>query len=344
MTTSVSVNEGALENAYYVYLLMKEPVSEPFRVENIIYVGKGKGSRWMQHFTSSLKNEVNGVNVSDKDQAILDALNRVDPETGYEEFAYFVQWGMSERAAFALESTLIKLLKSQPGVHLTNRVSGQHQGEYLLPVGEVRRLFGIEDLEVERVSSEALSEFVPGGSREDDVLCVVVKGSTHDLNDSSEEVAIDIDPDVEGTVPTSISRESEASAGTRRRWDPATPWTDAEARERARKYWPISGANVSNLQEIAEDGRLQVAMLVVDPREERSVVRYTWRVDPDGQWLEYWEEGESDVFYKLGRYGIPLGESFNEQEDHWLGKCLVREDGFQILRDLTAGITFAVVD
>ncbi|WP_147291507.1 LEM-3-like GIY-YIG domain-containing protein [Corynebacterium senegalense] len=327
--------------SYYVYLLMKEPVTEPFKLENVIYVGKGKHNRWMHHFEATVKKEASHQTLSGKEEALRDVMARHGGDKDVENFAYFVQWGLDETSAFRLEALLIKMLTKQPGVELQNAAAGHHQGEVFLPVGEARRYFGREDLVVERVAAGELGSFLPGSSRGEDVLCILVKGSSSDLGAIEREVALDIPPQVEGAVPVETVPEEDAY---RRGWDPTEPWTLEEASERARRYWPISPENVQVLRAIADDGRLQLAMLVEDPQHRKSVVRYTWEVEPGGEWFEYWYLTDVEGYRKSGRYGVPLGHAFDESEDHWLGKSPVRDDGVQALAGLTGGIGYAVVE
>ncbi|CAM4340674.1 MULTISPECIES: LEM-3-like GIY-YIG domain-containing protein [Corynebacterium] len=327
--------------SYYVYFLMKEPVTEPFKLENVIYVGKGKHNRWRQHFEATVKKEASNEELSEKEEALREIMDRHGGDKDVENFAYSVQWGLDESSALRLEALLIKILAKQPGVELKNAAAGHHQGEVFLPVGEARRYFGREDLVVERVAAGELGSFLPGSSRGEDDLCILVKGTSKELGPIRREVVLNMPPQVEGAVPVEAVPEEDAY---RRGWDPTEPWTLEEASERARRYWSISAENVQVLRAIADDGRLRLAMLVRDPQHRKSVVRYTWQVEPGGDWFEYWGPTDEEGYRKSGKYGVPLGRAFAESEDDWLGKSPVRDDGDQFLATLTAGIGYAVVE
>jgi hypothetical protein len=87
-----------------------------------------------------------------------------------------------------------------------------------------------------------------------------------------------------------------------RGWDPFDPWTDLEARERARRYWPIAGHRVRSW--LLEPETMPVCLLLGIPEAGgRTVVRYAWRIDPHGPWEFYTDSS---------RWGVPLGKRIRD--------------------------------
>ena len=97
---------------YYVYLL-----SDP-RNGEIFYVGKGLGNRVFAHTSDAL----------DHDRADSDKLDRIRSihAAGLEVRHELLRFGLTERAAFEVESAAIELLGL---TELTNIVAGHHIGE-----------------------------------------------------------------------------------------------------------------------------------------------------------------------------------------------------------------------
>lgn len=340
---------------YYVYALSKTPVGEGgFDPASIFYVGKGKGLRWTQHFRDAQKaiealDEDPTVTLSGKLTSIKDL--KLDPKASgggridaFERHAYMIKTNLTEEQALVLEALAIELLKKS-GIELTNEVSGHHAAELLKPAAEVRRYYSATRIDVDRVRVNELEEFLPGGARGDHQLTIVVKGSTEDMSKYDDLFLDELeegDPLIEeffgdrdqnprfgnGRVTASIGNRMES---VRPGWNPDEPWTDEEARERARHYWPIKASNVEILHKIAADDRLSLRMLIQDPRAGQSALRYSWKVDPDGDWLDYGS-----------RVGIPLGESYGEDEDDTLATTPHRsDDGKQLLEAQSNGIGYA---
>jgi hypothetical protein len=63
-------------------------------------------------------------------------------------------------------------------------------------------------------------------------------------------------------------------------WDPLDPWTDLEARDRARRYWPIAAHRVASW--IRDPATMQASLLLgIEESGGRTVVRYAWSIDRD---------------------------------------------------------------
>lgn len=324
---TVDVHLGG-DGDFYVYALSRVPVTAGrFNPDNIFYVGKGKGLRWQAHFAEAReamaqKDADPEIELSAKHQEISRIIGDVGDDLVLEDYAYIVRGNLTEDEAFLIEALIIKLL-NRPGAELTNKVAGQHAERALIPATEVRRFYSAEELEVDRVRAAELKGFIPGGEWDQHGVCIIVKGSTADMEEYE-----DIDFDAEPRFPGAAVDVGERR-GVRRGWSPDWPWEDADARERARHYWQLSVDTVKALQAIAADGRLQLAMLIKDSRAGQSAVRFVWEVDARGTWLDYGR-----------KVGIPLGAEL--PDDAWLGASLVRqEDGKQILEGMPNGVTFA---
>ena len=116
---------------------------------------------------------------------------------------------------------------------------------------------------------------------------------------------------------------------TRRAYDPVYPWNDHEARERARRYWPINEQTV--LAWIDDPSTCPTTLLLAIPGSGGTTVRYAWKIDPAGQW-ERFREG-------YPRWGVPLGES--DLEHPARGACLVEDrkgKTTQVLANYSSGI------
>lgn len=333
---AVNLHMDGDSGEYYVYALSTIPArGKGFNPNDIFYVGKGKGLRWSQHFAEARRAIDSGLELSTKHAAIKTIFAESDDELDYEDHVYIVKGGLDEPAALTLEALTIELLRNS-GVPLTNVVSGHHSGALLKPAAEVRKYYSAELLVVEAVSAVTkaeigraeIADFVLGGSRESDRLTVVVKGSADSIPLYEDRTRADVAARFGGGVVADIGNRVDDG---RRAWDPSDPWTDEEARERAHHYWPVRPAAVEMLMGIAADGRLSLAMLVVDKRAGQSAVRYEWHVDSEaGVWLDYGD-----------RIGFPLGAAI-DAHDSWVGRSLVRKhDGKQILEAHASGIGFA---
>ncbi|MEY8567076.1 GIY-YIG nuclease family protein [Corynebacteriaceae bacterium 7-707] len=306
---------------YYVYALSRRPVEEGFDLRNVFYVGKGKGNRWKAHFKDTLsdlrrKQDDPEIVLSRKKETIRELYETGGDDLDIERYAYLVEWGLSQEEALRTEALVIKMMRTY-GNELTNMVAGHHEAEVLMPAGEVRRFYAAEKERVERLNAAELEDFAPGGPRSDECVCVVVKGSNDDMSFREDEILDDVAED-----GFRIAYTGERGDEPRRGWDPRWPWTDEEARERARHYWTVRPANAAILKEIADEGRLQLALAIKDHRAKETVVRYVWDVDDSEEpWLWY-PYGDKDA----GKVGFPLGRSYDEAEDPWLGKALVQGD------------------
>lgn len=307
---------------YYVYALSTVPVGETFDPNSIFYVGKGTGKRWENHFKEAQRQfsqDENGEppELSAKFRALREILQACESHHDFENYVYIVKGGLPEKSALQLEALTIELLLSM-GVELSNLVRGHHSADLLKPAAEVRRYYGAEPMFVDWIRADSITDFLAGGPRGEDTLFLAMKGSTEDmayLEDVDWEDAVTGEADNIDGVHRVLARPDPEKI--RRGWNPEDPWTDEEARERARHYWTISAEKLRTLQQIALDERLELVLLIRDPRAGQTAIRYHWQVEGEGEWLEYGTyEGET---WRREQVGIPLGAAFEEKEDALLG-------------------------
>lgn len=115
----------------------------------------------------------------------------------------------------------------------------------------------------------------------------------------------------------------------RRAYDPDDPWNDHEARERARRYWPLKEETANGW--LTERAAAPKHLLLAIPGNGGTTVRYAWEIDYTGTW-ERFREGHP-------RWGIPLGASVIDHPAH--GVCLIENrDGktMQVLAGYASGV------
>ena len=103
-------------------------------------------------------------------------------------------------------------------------------------------------------------------------------------------------------------QERSAARKQRRGWSPQEPWTDSEAWSRAKRYWVAPPTTVELWQQLIEQRGGYLALLVPDPRDGRSVIRYVWKLGPSAVWEDY--DGR--------KFGFPTGELMSDHP--WLDK------------------------
>ena len=304
-------------DVFYVYALVRTPGN--FALDDVFYIGKGKGLRSEQHF-DEVQDEFNG---SLKHLEIQRILGESPSLEAIKKHAYVLVGNLSETAAFNVESALIKMLGGAQGSQLVNIQSGHGNQDVpqVVPLEDALIYFDASEKVIVKVPAAELGSFPASTSLP---LTIVVKGT---------EVAIE-EPDYRGTgqagpIPNSEIVEFTAEVRKLRGWHPSSPWTAKEARSRASVWWKISQENVLLLQGLATKQQPQLALVVKDPRRGSSVVRYVWNVDPGGTWLR-----------TKNQWGIPLGA---EVVDHaWRGHKLIKSlDKVQVLHGHSTGIAFA---
>lgn len=324
---------GDTASDYYVYLLSSEP--GPFSLDNIFYVGKGKGLRYESHFglvgvvkgvgedrlPGDVKDdEVVGEDVTPLKKEKLEEMKQKYPDRPIEDFVWIAQHSIGQEEAFRLEAFLIQLLSVSLGQGLTNLVAGHHAQLTMKTGGEIRRFFGMEPIEVRRALAADLEAYADDGET---TVCMVVKGSREELAKCRRYPETDHGAGVQSAT---LEETDEVRPG----WDNNNPWDDKTAKERASGYWQIGEDTLDSLIRLANDGRLQLG-LVVDGLGS-STLRYIWRVRKYAPWYEVKIDGRT-------RYEVPLGDPFDEHTHPWMGKKLV-VDGRGLLSSATG---YAVV-
>jgi uncharacterized protein len=116
---------------YYVYVLIDSRNNQPF------YVGKGIGNRVFNHLQCALEEETD----NDKYNTIRSILAE-----NVEVKHLIIRYGLSEKQAFEIESTIIDLL-DYLDFGITNRVFGHHAYESgIMTTDEIIRLYNAQPL------------------------------------------------------------------------------------------------------------------------------------------------------------------------------------------------------
>lgn len=320
--------------AYYVYALTRRlATTRDLTLEDVFYVGKGKGRRWSTHFHEALR-EV------DEDPAApsgkLDTIRGLDLDNHKPaDYTLIISGGLDEAEAFRVEALVIEMLR-RVGVPLTNRVRGHHSEIFFKPVTEVEHYYTAKPAVVERIRVACLADFLPGGPRAGERLCVCVKGSALDLDRFTPRRVRNREPRIPGFTPARTGKR--VAAGTAG-WDPNVPWSTDEARERACQYWSMAVDTARHLKAIGDDGRLDLRLLIQDPRAGQSVFRYSWPILPGEPWWEY-----PKVPGYPSKVGFPLGDARTPEQDPWLGHYPIRaDDERQLLAGYQGGMAFAAL-
>lgn len=142
-TTLKYFSEKSLDslNGFYVYALI-----DP-RNDDVFYIGKGTGNRVFSHEIESDK--------SPKSEKLKLQRIREIENGGFSVKRIIVNWGLTEREAFASEATLINLLNYIPNMQITNEVSGHHIHQ-ALTVEEFELMYGAIPLKKEDIKHSIL--------------------------------------------------------------------------------------------------------------------------------------------------------------------------------------------
>lgn len=316
-------------NDYYIYGLVDPadlPLGKSGTLEEILgsifYVGKGIGTRKDQHLKDAvymLKNEPESVAAAgEKIQKIISLLESEQEVRSVKLMSGF----KDEKDAYRAESFAIEavnaLRKSLGKQGLTNAVKGH--GVAVEDFGNFSNRLNTEE--------KVLEMNEPRTS-------IMVKGSAEDMKSGIYEVSKLEDTKLlsrfSSDVLDRISVLKATGEGvTRRGWDIHNPWTDEEARERGRQYWPIRPEIVNSW---LENPDLMPEFLFLGiPESGKTVVRYVWEIDPHGIWEMHPYGGDI-------RWGIPLGKRVEKHK--YLNKILkdgTRSKVAQVLWNYTSGI------
>jgi hypothetical protein len=314
---------------YYVYGLVDPRVLRETggnRLLSIFYVGKGVRKRWARHQSAelqALRDELLVEQTGSKAERIREILDRGHPIPAVRLSAGYIDSKDAERAESLAIDTINELLRAAKLRPLTNAKPGYKAGFIWL-----REHFTFTEVTELDIDPESASQAGPLRTE------LLVKGTTENLVRPGQRRATgDVLPDGVADVAARISAitplwDEDPEAFTIRGWDAYDPWTDDEARERARRIWRIGAGRVRSW--IRDPETMPAHLLLGIPYGGQTVVRYAWQIDPLGTW-EYYTDS--------GYWGVPLG---NRVHEHPRLGCVLYEtrDGHrtQVLAGYSHGI------
>lgn len=315
----------------YIYVLVDEKVFEASGgnvIKSALYVGKGTGARMDEHLRearASLEDETRIDSQSNpaKVKALVEML-----KAGKQVKAFRISAGYStDNDAYIAEALAITLINSTraEGNKLLNAVAGHHSVD-------------IADMATHFLFAGSADMELPTKSVEKAVLVKTTdkeSGTVHYAPSKRERWVYKGNP-VDGVVVMRAVRDKKP----RREWDPMRPWSNDEAVDRARHYWPFGKETIMGWLKGQDRPRYLFAAV---PDGAKSVVRYIWEID----WTKELEFHPFEKGGGVGKWGFSLldGESkaLKACREKYLGKWLVEErEGragkTQVLSGYTAGV------
>jgi hypothetical protein len=291
-------SETQVDESYYIYGLV-DPLAlhqTGDQLLSIFYVGKGRRSRWAHHEKEEQRalnrEEVRLERRSSKAERIRMILDRGQQVPAIRLSAGYLNEADAYHAEALAIDTVNAALVAAGRPPLTNATPGHHAGFVWLGEHFVFTETTEQDVDTVGVADKGHSgtEILVKGTSDSitrrgqrRATAAVLPGDLRDL--AGRIVAIDF---LDEDHPEEIES---------RGWNPLDPWTDLEARERARRYWPIAAQRVRSW--LVEPDTLPKCILLGIPEQDgRTVVRYAWQIDPQGPW---------EFYTGWGRWGIPLG-------------------------------------
>jgi hypothetical protein len=295
----VSPISHRIDEGYYIYGLV-DPLAlhqtgDPLL--SVFYVGKGRRSRWSQHEAEERRaldrEELRLERRSSKAERIRMILDRGQQVPAIRLSAGYMDEADAYRAEALAIDTVNAVLAAAGCPPLTNATPGHHAGFVWL--GEHFTFTETTELDTDPVSSPE-----QGRSATE----ILVKGTSDSLiRPAQRRAPVDALPDYlaglnQQVVAIDSLGDEHPEALEIRGWDAFDPWTDLEARERARRYWPIAGQRVRSW--LLEPETMPMFLLLGIPESGgRTVVRYAWQIDSQGLW---------EFYTNSGRWGLPLGK------------------------------------
>jgi hypothetical protein len=308
------------QRVYYVYGLIDPQAMRDTHDEllSVFYVGKGRGSRAEDHENDVRRALTREAELLErhgsKAARIRKILERGDRVQALILASGFIDSQDAERAESLAIATVNALLAAAQRSQLTNASPGNFAG--FLHLSEHLTFVSCDPLVIDPEAGAHLA--------------ILVKGTPEPLAAGGHrEVQEDLGFDAlaERIIVLRDALEPDDGAFTRRGWDPHDPWSDDEARERARRYWPLGREKV--LAWLGDPDGMPRLLLLGIPHHGRTVVRYMWSIAPDGAW---------EYFPDTHRWGVPLGKRILKHS--LLGKVLLeRRDGreVQVLLNYSSG-------
>jgi hypothetical protein len=291
--------EGQANESYYIYGLV-DPLAlhqTGDQLLSIFYVGKGRRSRWVHHEKEERRalnrEEVRLERRSSKAERIRMILDRGQQVPAIRLSAGYLNEADAYHAEALAIDTVNAALAAAGRPQLTNATPGHHAGFVWL--GEH---FVFTETTEQDVDAVGASDKGQGGTE------IFVKGTSDSITRPGQRRATaaalpDDVRDLAGrVVAIDFLGEDHPEEIESRGWDPFDPWTDVEARERARRYWPIAAHRIRSW--LVEPETLPKYLLLGIPEPGgRTVVRYAWQIDRQGPW---------EFYTGWGRWGVPLSE------------------------------------
>jgi hypothetical protein len=322
--------KGKDDESYYIYGLV-DPLAlhqTGDQLLSIFYVGKGNRTRWAHHEAEERRalnrEEVRLERRSSKAERIRMILDRGQQVPAIRLSAGYLNEADAYRAEALAIDTVNATLAAAGRPPLTNATPGHRAGFVWL--GEH---FTFTETTEQDVDPAAAPDEGQG------VTEIFVKGTSDSFTRPGQRrsTAAALPDDVRDLTGRVVAIDSlgedHPEAIESRGWDPFNPWTDQEARERARRYWPIAAYRVRSW--LVEPGTLPACLLLGIPEPGgRTVVRYVWQIDPQGLW---------EFYVDSRRWGVPLGERVRDHPR--LGSALYETKNGrrqQVLAGYAAGI------
>ena len=287
------------DEGYYIYGLI-DPLAlhqTGDQLLSVFYVGKGRRSRWAFHETEERRaldrEELRLERRSSKAERIRVILDRGQQVPAIRLSAGYLVEADAYRAEALAIDTINAVLAAAGRPPLTNATPGHHAGFVWL--GEHFAFTETTEQDIDPLTAPDDGQ----GSME-----IFVKGTSDSLSRpaqrraASEVLPNDLLDLRRRIVAIDSLGDDHPEAIESRGWDPFDPWTDLEARERARRYWPIAANRVRSW--LLGPETMPVCLLLGIPEPGgKTVVRYVWQIDPHGSW-EFYTDSR--------RWGVPLGK------------------------------------
>lgn len=286
---------------FYVYGII-DPTELPERTTSlaeqlaaVIYVGKGTRLRSEDHATEArtlLEREVeDGAVAADygrKLNRLIGLFRAGTPPQSVKLASGFDNGDAYKVEAFAIEA--INALRLAHGREpLTNAVKGH--GVAIEPLVQYEARMLTERIEVSDRNGKGQ-------------LAILVSADLDDSSNAEYQVGD------AAYLPTELQQlagrvnwmEWAEDVPARRAWDVHMPWSDEEARERARRFWKLGADNVRQWIERPETAPAHLLLGVKESQRSPTTIRYAWHIDPNGTW----------ECYTGSNVGVPLGDADHE--------------------------------
>jgi hypothetical protein len=289
------------DEGYYIYGLI-DPVAlqqTGDQLLSVFYVGKGQRSRWASHEQDVRKalatEEILLERRGSKAERIRMILERGQQVPAIRLSAGYVDEDDAYHAESLAIDTINALLVAAGRPPLTNATPGHHAGFVSLR----EHFVFTEATELAIDGAAGVQQRQGSGTTE-----ILVKGASWSFirpaqrRASPEVLPSDVTDLADRVLAIDLLGDDHPEAFESRGWDPFDPWSDLEARERARRYWPIAPHRVRSW--LLHPEQMPVHLLLGIPAPGGlTVVRYAWQIESGGIW---------EFYTDWRRWGVPLGK------------------------------------